>query len=149
MFFFNVNNDINFFILILNKIKSMKNTIKNKILNSTKNTHYNSKLTKGAHYMFQLLFLLFSFLILIIYFIYKKLFLQRNKLIKILSIFLILIVIFLFYFYFKNLIEMAFGFLLFFVSIIYCEIYNFFTGENISAWTFAMMPTISMIINLL
>ena len=127
----------------------MKNTIQNKILNSTQNTHYNSKLTKGEYYMFQLLFLLFSFLILIIYFIYKKLFLQRNKLIKILSIFLILIVIFLFYFYFKNLIEMAFGFLLFFVSIIYCEIYNFFTGENISAWTFAMTPTISMIINLL
>ena len=99
--------------------------------------------------MFQLLFLLFSFLILIIYFIYKKLFLQRNKLIKILSIFLILIVIFLFYFYFKNLIEMAFGFLLFFVSIIYCEIYNFFTGENISAWTFAIAPTIPMIVNLL
>lgn len=99
--------------------------------------------------MFQLLFLLFSFLILIIYFIYKKLFLQRNKLIKILSIFLILIVIFLFYFFFKNLIEMTFGFLLFSVSIIYCDIYNFFTGEHIEAWTFAMMPTISMIINLL
>ena len=130
-------------------MKSTKITNQNKILNHNTNTHYNSKLTKGEYYMFQLLFLLFSFLILIIYFIYKKLFLQRNKLIKILSIFLILIVIFLFYFYFKNLIEMAFGFLLFFVSIIYCEIYNFFTGENISAWTFAMMPTISMIINLL
>lgn len=26
----------------------MKNTIKNKILNSTENTHYNSKLTKGG-----------------------------------------------------------------------------------------------------
>lgn len=127
----------------------MKNTIKNKILNSTQNTHYNSKLTKGEYYMFQLLFLLFSVLILIIYFIYKKLFLQRNKLIKIFSIFLIFIVIFLFYFFFKNLIEIVFGFLLFFISIIYCEIYNFFTGENISAWTFAMMPTISMIINLL
>lgn len=124
----------------------MKIINQNKILNYNQNAHYNSKLTKGEYYMFQLLFLLFSFLILIIYFIYKKLFLQRNKLIKILSIFLILIVIFLFYFYFKNLIEMAFGFLLFFVSIIYCEIYNFFTGENISAWTFAMMPTISMII---
>lgn len=99
--------------------------------------------------MFQLLFLLFSVLILIIYFIYKKLFLQRNKLIKIFSIFLICIVIFLFYFFFKNLIEMMFGFLLFFVSIIYCEIYNFFTGENISAWTFAMIPTIPMIVNLL
>lgn len=99
--------------------------------------------------MFQLLFLLFSVLVLIIYFIYKKLFLQKNKIIKIFSIFLAFIVIFLFYFFFKNLIEMTFGFLLFFVSIIYCEIYNFFTGENISAWTFAMMPTISMIINLL
>ena len=99
--------------------------------------------------MFQLLFLLFSVLVLIIYFIYKKLFLQRNKLIKIFSIFLIFTVIFLFYFFFKNLIEIVFGFLLFFVSIIYCEIYNFFTGENISAWTFATMPTISMIINLL
>ena len=99
--------------------------------------------------MFQLLFLLFSILILTIFFIYKKLFLQKNKIIKIFSIFLIFIVIFLFYFFFKNLIEMTFGFLLFFVSIIYCDIYNFFTGENISAWTFAMMPTISMIINLL
>lgn len=99
--------------------------------------------------MFQLLFLLFSVLILIVYFIYKKLFLQKNKLIKIFSIFLIFIIIFLFYFFFKNLIEIVLGFLLFFVSIIYCEIYNFFTGENISAWTFAMMPTISMIINLL
>ena len=99
--------------------------------------------------MFQLLFLLFSILILTIFFIYKKLFLQRNKLIKIFSIFLIFTIIFLFYFFFKNVIEMAFGFLLFFVSIIYCDIYNFFTGENISAWTFAMMPTISMIVNLL
>ena len=99
--------------------------------------------------MFQLLFLLFSVLILIIYFIYKKLFLQRNKLIKIFSIFLICIEIFLFYFFFKNLIEMAFGFLLFFVSIIYCEIYNFFTGEHIEAWTFAIAPTIQMIVNLL
>ena len=99
--------------------------------------------------MFQLLFLLFSILILTIFFIYKKLFLQKNKIIKIFSIFLIFIVIFLFYFFFKNLIEIVFGFLLFFVSIIYCEIYNFFTGENISAWTFAMMSTISMIINLL
>lgn len=92
--------------------------------------------------MFQLLFLLFSVLVLIIYFIYKKLFLQKNKIIKIFSIFLIFIVIFLFYFFFKNLIEIVFGFLLFFISIIYCEIYNFFTGENISAWTFAMMSTI-------
>ena len=124
----------------------MKNTIKNKILNSTKNTHYNSKLTKGEHYMFQLLFLLFSILILTIFFIYKKLFLNKNKVIKILSIFLIFIIIFLFYYFFKNLIEMTFGFLLFFISIIYCNIYNFFTGENISAWTFAMMPTISIII---
>ena len=99
--------------------------------------------------MFHLLFLLFSVLIIIIFFIYKKLFLQRNKLIKIFSIFLIFTVIFLFYFFFKNVIEMAFGFLLFFVSIIYCDIYNFFTGENISAWTFAMMPTIPMIVNLL
>ena len=99
--------------------------------------------------MFQLLFLLFSILILTIFFIYKKLFLQKNKIIKIFSIFLICIVIFLFYFFFKNLIEITFGFLLFFVSIIYCEIYNFFTGENISAWTFAMMPTIPMIVNLL
>lgn len=99
--------------------------------------------------MFQLLFLLFSILILTIFFIYKKLFLNKNKVIKIFSIFLIFIVIFLFYFFFKNLIEMMFGFLLFFVSIIYCEIYNFFTGENISAWTFAMIPTISMIVNLL
>lgn len=99
--------------------------------------------------MFQLLFLLFSILILTIFFIYKKLFLQKNKIIKIFSFFLICIVIFLFYFFFKNLIEITFGFLLFFVSIIYCEIYNFFTGENISAWTFAMIPTISMIINLL
>lgn len=99
--------------------------------------------------MFQLLFLLFSVLILIIYFIYKKLFLNKNKVIKIFSIFLICIVIFLFYYFFKNIIEMAFGFLLFFVSIIYCDIYNFFTGENISAWTFAMIPTISIIINLL
>lgn len=99
--------------------------------------------------MFQLLFLLFSVLVLIIYFIYKKLFLQKNKVIKIFSIFLIFIIIFLFYYFFKNLIEMTFGFLLFFVSIIYCEIYNFFTGEHINAWTFAMMPTISMIINLL
>ena len=99
--------------------------------------------------MFQLLFLLFSVLILIIYFIYKKIFLHRNKLIKIFSIFLIFIVIFLFYFCFKNLIEMTFGFLLFFISIVYCEIYNFFTGEHISAWTFAMMPTIPMIVNLL
>ena len=128
----------------------MKNTIKNKILNSTKNTHYNSKLTKGGeHYMFQLLFLLFSILILTIFFIYKKLFLQKNKVIKIFSIFLICIVIFLFYFFFKNPIEITFGFLLFFISIIYCDIYNFFTGENISAWTFAMMPTIPMIVNLL
>lgn len=99
--------------------------------------------------MFQLLFLLFSVLVLIIYFIYKKLFLQRNKLIKIFSIFLICILIFLFYYFFKNLIEMTFGFLLFFVSIVYCDIYNFFTGENISAWTFAMIPTIPMIVNLL
>lgn len=99
--------------------------------------------------MFQLLFLLFSILILTIFFIYKKLFLQKNKIIKIFSFFLICIVIFLFYFFFKNLIEITFGFLLFFVSIIYCEIYNFFTGENISAWTFAMMPTIPMIVNLL
>lgn len=99
--------------------------------------------------MFQLLFLLFSILILTIFFIYKKLFLQKNKVIKIFSIFLIFIIIFLFYYLFKNLIEMTFGFLLFFVSIIYCEIYIFFTGENISAWTFAMIPTISMIINLL
>lgn len=99
--------------------------------------------------MFQLLFLLFSILILTIFFIYKKLFLQKNKIIKIFSFFLICIVIFLFYFFFKNLIEITFGFLLFFISIIYCDIYNFFTGENISAWTFAMMPTISMIINLL
>lgn len=99
--------------------------------------------------MFQLLFLLFSILILTIFFIYKKLFLQKNKIIKIFSFFLICIVIFLFYFFFKNLIEITFGFLLFFVSIIYCEIYNFFTGENISAWTFAMIPTVSMIINLL
>ena len=99
--------------------------------------------------MFQLLFLLFSVLLLIIYFIYKKLFLQRNRLIKIFSIFLIFIIIFLFYYFFKNLIEMTFGFLLFFVSIVYCDIYNFFTGENISAWTFEMMPTISMIVNLL
>lgn len=99
--------------------------------------------------MFQLLFLLFSILILTIFFIYKKLFLQKNKVIKIFSIFLIFIIIFLFYYLFKNLIEMTFGFLLFFVSIIYCEIYNFFTGEHINAWTFAMMPTISMIINLL
>lgn len=99
--------------------------------------------------MFHLLFLLFSVLVLIIYFIYKTLFLQRNKLIKIFSIFLICIIIFLFYYFFKNLIEMTFGFLLFFVSIVYCDIYNFFTGENISAWTFAMIPTISMIINLL
>lgn len=99
--------------------------------------------------MFQLLFLLFSILILTIFFIYKKLFLQKNKIIKIFSFFLICIVIFLFYFFFKNIIEITFGFLLFFVSIIYCEIYNFFTGENISAWTFTMMPTVSMIINLL
>lgn len=99
--------------------------------------------------MLHLLFLLFSILLLIIFFIYKKLFLQKNKIIKIFSIFLIVIVIFLFYYFFKNLIEMSFGFLLFFVSIIYCDIYNFFTGENISAWTFATMPTISMIINLL
>lgn len=99
--------------------------------------------------MFQLLFLLFSILILTIFFIYKKLFLKRNKLIKIFSIILIVIIIFLFYYFFKNLIEMTFGFLLFFISIIYCNIYNFFTGENISAWTFAMMPTISMIVNLL
>lgn len=99
--------------------------------------------------MFQLLFLLFSFLILTIFLIYKKLFLNKNKAIKIFSIFLIFIVIFLFYFFFKNLIEITFGFLLFFVSIIYCEIYNFFTGENISAWTFTMMPTIPMIVNLL
>lgn len=99
--------------------------------------------------MFQLLFLLFSILILTIFFIYKKLFLKKNKIIKIFSFFLICIVIFLFYFFFKNLIGMTFGFLLFFVSIIYCEIYNFFTGENISAWTFATMPTISMIVNLL
>lgn len=99
--------------------------------------------------MFQLLFLLFFVLMLTIFFIYKKLFLQKNKIIKIFSFFLICIVIFLFYFFFKNLIEITFGFLLFFVSIIYCEIYNFFTGENISAWTFAIMPTIPMIINLL
>ena len=99
--------------------------------------------------MFQLLFLLFSILIITIYFIYKRLFLKRNKIIKIFSIFLIFIIIFLFYFFFKNIIKMAFGFLLFFVSIIYCDIYNFFTGENISAWTFAMMPTIPMIVNLL
>lgn len=99
--------------------------------------------------MFQLLFLLFSILILTIFFIYKKLFLQKNKVIKIFSIFLIFIIISLFYYLFKNLIEMTFGFLLFFVSIVYCDIYNFFTGENISAWTFAMMPTVSMIINLL
>lgn len=99
--------------------------------------------------MFHLLFLLFSFLILTIFLIYKKLFLQKNKIIKFFSIVLICIVIFLFYFFFKNLIEIVFGFLLFFVSIIYCEIYNFFTGENISAWTFAMMPTIPMIVNLL
>lgn len=99
--------------------------------------------------MFQLLFLLFSILILTIFFIYKKLFLQKNKIIKIFSFFLICIVIFLFYFFFKNLIEITFGFLLFFVSIIYCEIYNFFTGENISAWTFAIAPTIPMIVNLL
>lgn len=99
--------------------------------------------------MFQLLFLLFFILILTIFFIYKKLFLQKNKVIKIFSIFLIFIIIFLFYYLFKNLIEMTFGFLLFFVSIIYCEIYNFFTGEHINAWTFAMMPTISMIVNLL
>lgn len=92
--------------------------------------------------MFQLLFLLFSILILTIFFIYKKLFLQKNKVIKIFSIFLIFIIIFLFYYLFKNLIEMTFGFLLFFVSIIYCEIYNFFTGEHINAWTFAMMSTI-------
>lgn len=99
--------------------------------------------------MFHLLFLLFSFLILTIFLIYKKLFLQKNKIIKFFSIVLICIIIFLFYYFFKNLIEMVFGFLLFFISIIYCEIYNFFTGENISAWTFAMMPTISMIVNLL
>lgn len=99
--------------------------------------------------MFQLLFLLFSILILTIFFIYKKLFLHKNKVIKIFSIFLIFIIIFLFYYFLKNSIEMTFGFLLFFVSIVYCDIYNFFTGENISAWTFAMMPTISMIINLL
>lgn len=99
--------------------------------------------------MFQLLFLLFSVLILTIFFIYKKLFLQKNKIIKIFSIFLIFIVIFLFYYFFKNSIEITFGFLLFFISIIYCDIYNFFTGENISAWIFATMPTISMIINLL
>lgn len=99
--------------------------------------------------MFQLLFLLFSILILTIFFIYKKLFSQKNKVIKIFSIFLICIIIFLFYYFFKNLIEITFGFMLFFVSIIYCEIYNFFTGEHITAWTFAMMPTISMIINLL
>ena len=99
--------------------------------------------------MFHLLFLLFSFLILTIFLIYKKLFLQENKIIKFFSIVLICIVIFLFYYFFKNLIEMTFGFLLFFVSIVYCDIYNFFTEENISAWTFAMIPTISMIINLL
>ena len=99
--------------------------------------------------MFHLLFLLFSFLILTIFLIYKKLFLQKNKIIKFFSIVLICIIIFLFYYFFKNLIEMVFGFLLFFISIIYCEIYNFFTGENISAWTFAMMSTISMIVNLL
>lgn len=99
--------------------------------------------------MFHLLFLLFSFLILTIFLIYKKLFLQKNKIIKFFSIVLICIIIFLFYYFFKNLIEMVFGFLLFFISIIYCEIYNFFTGENISAWTFAMIPTISMIVNLL
>ena len=99
--------------------------------------------------MFQLLFLLFSILILTIFFIYKKLFLKKNKIIKIFSFFLICIVIFLFYFFFKNLIGMTFGFLLFFISIIYCDIYNFFTGENISAWTFAMIPTIQMIVNLL
>lgn len=149
MFFFDVNNNINFFILILNKIKSTKITNQNKILNHNTNTHYNSKLTKGEYYMLHLLFLLFSILIVIIYFIYKKLFLQKNKIIKIFSIFLICIVIFLFYFFFKNLIEIVFGFLLFFISIIYCDIYNFFTGENISAWTFAMMPTIPMIVNLL
>lgn len=90
--------------------------------------------------MIQILYLLFIALMLTIFFIYKKLFLQKNKVIKIFSIFLIFIIIFLFYYLFKNLIEMTFGFLLFFVSIIYCEIYNFFTGENISAWTFAMMP---------
>jgi len=99
--------------------------------------------------MFQLLFLLFSILILTIFFIYKKLFLQKNKIIKIFSFFLICIVIFLFYFFFKNLIEITFGFLLFFISIIYCEIYNFFTGEHIEAWTFAIAPTIPMIVNLL
>lgn len=86
---------------------------------------------------------------LTIFFIYKKLFLHKNKIMKVLSVILIFIIIFLFYFFFKNLIEMTFGFLLFFVSIVYCDIYNFFTGENISAWTFAMMPAISMIINLL
>ena len=99
--------------------------------------------------MIQILYLLFIALMLTIFFIYKKLFLQKNKIIKFFSIVLIFIIIFLFYYFFKNLIEMTFGFLLFFVSIIYCDIYNFFTGEHISAWTFAMMPTISMIINLL
>lgn len=99
--------------------------------------------------MLHLLFLLFSILILTIFFIYKKLFLQKNKIIKIFSFFLICIVIFLFYFFFKNLIEITFGFLLFFISIIYCEIYNFFTGEHIEAWTFAIAPTIPMIVNLL
>ena len=128
----------------------MKITDQNRILNHNKNTHYNSKLTKGGIlYVSVTFFLLFSILILTIFFIYKKLFLQKNKIIKIFSFFLICIVIFLFYFFFKNLIEITFGFLLFFISIIYCEIYNFFTGENISAWTFAMMPTISMIVNLL
>lgn len=96
--------------------------------------------------MFNLLFLLFFIFTLIIYFIYKKLFLQKNKMMKVFSILLICIAVFLFYYFFKNLIEMAFGFLLFFVSTIYCEIYNFFTGEHINAWTFAIIPTISMII---
>lgn len=99
--------------------------------------------------MIQILYLLFIALMLTIFFIYKKLFLHKNKIMKVLSVILILTIVFIFYYIFRNLIIDLIILFLVGIYLIFCEIYNFFTGEHINAWTFAMMPTISMIVNLL
>ena len=83
---------------------------------------------------------------LTIFFIYKKLFLHKNKIMKVFSIILIFTIVFIFYYIFRDLIEQLIIGLLLGIVLIYNGIYEFFTGKHVDLLTFAVMPTTSMII---
>lgn len=95
--------------------------------------------------MIQILYLLFMALMLTIFFIYKNLFLHKNKIMKVLSVILIFTIVFIFYYIFRNLIRDLIILFLVGIYLIFCEIYNFFTGEHLGLFTSAIMPIMQTI----